>query len=63
MGLEPEEPELSLACIALLRYSEAHAAYKRADKTELKAWKGSAVMNQVEENAFALAARELGVEG
>ena len=56
-----EDPErLLLSCHSLLQYAEAHAAYRRASASELKAWKGSKLMEQVEANDFALRARELG---
>lgn len=41
--------------LSLLRYSEAHAAYRRANKHELKAWEGSKLMAMVEEIDFAIA--------
>lgn len=43
----------------MLRYSEAHAAFKRANKTELKRWRGNPTMEAVESNAFAIAELEL----
>ena len=55
-----EDPEqLSLVCYPLLQYAEAHAAYRRASAVELKAWRGSRLMDQVTENDFALRAREI----
>jgi hypothetical protein len=51
MDADPEG--IDLIGLGLLRYAEAHAAYRRADKTELKAWQGSKVMAMVEENDFA----------
>ena len=55
-----EDPEqLSLVCYPLLQYAEAHAAYRRASASELKAWRGSRLMDQVTENDFALRAREI----
>ena len=53
-----EDPEqLSILCLQLLRYSEAHAAYRRANKDELKAWRGNRMMRLVEETDFALVQR------
>jgi hypothetical protein len=55
-----EDPEqLSLVCFPLLQYAEAHSVYRRANASELKAWGGSRLMDQVTENDFALRAREI----
>ena len=54
-----EDPEqLSLLCLSLLRYAEAHAAYRRANKHELKAGRDSPMMRKVEETDAALIQRE-----
>lgn len=50
-----DDPEmLSLKVLPLLRYAEAHAAYRRANKSELKAWKDSSIMRLVERNDVEL---------
>jgi len=46
--------------LPLLAYAEAHAAYRRANKDELKAWRGNRMMEMVEENDFALVRRQHG---
>lgn len=48
-----EDPErLALTCIPLLRFAEAHAAHKRANKTELSTWRGNQMMELVEQLSF-----------
>ena len=55
-----EDPErLAMACIPILRYADAYYAHKRANKSELKAWKGDPVMDMVERNAFEMAKEEI----
>jgi len=61
-ALDSDPEQLDLACLPLLRYSEAFGAYRRGRKSELKAWEGSAMMAQVQENDFAAAAEALGHE-
>ncbi len=54
-----EDPErVALLCIPLLRYAEAHAAYRRANADELKAWQGSPMMARVQANDIAQIGRE-----
>jgi hypothetical protein len=57
MDADPEG--IDLIALGLIRYAEAHAAYRRANKEELKAWQGSKVMAIVEENDFAVAREQL----
>lgn len=57
--LDRDPEQLSLLCLPLLRYAEAHAAYRRANKTELKAWKNSEMMRQVERIDFAIVEAEM----
>lgn len=59
LDLDDDPEQLALACIPLLRYAQAHAAFKRANKTELKGWRGVPVMDEVEVNAFELAQAEI----
>jgi hypothetical protein len=51
-----EDPErLSLLCLPLLRYAEAKQAEENSkSEEELKAWKGSKIMEAVLENKFSL---------
>lgn len=52
--LEDDHEGLILAVLPMLAYADAHAAYRRANKVELKAWQGSRMMERVEEIDFAL---------
>jgi hypothetical protein len=57
--LDDDPEQLSAVCLSMLRYAEAHAAYRRANKDELKGWSGNAVMAMVERNDFAKVEREM----
>lgn len=61
--LDDDPEQLSLLCLPLLRYAEAWAAYRRANKAELKAWRGSAMMRKVEEIDFAIAEEQMRERG
>lgn len=55
-----EDPEmLSMICVSLLRYSEAHAVYRSADKRAIKNWKrnpsAARLMETVERTGLELA--------
>lgn len=53
--LDDDPERLSLLCISLLRYAEAHGAEERSkSKEDLAPWKGSKIMELVLENKFAL---------
>lgn len=55
-----DDPErLSLACIPLLRYADAHAAFKRHDPRETKALKGHRMFQMVEAFEFEKVRRQL----
>ncbi len=56
--IDDDPEQLALVCIRLLRYSEAHAAYRHANADELKGWQGSPMMAQVQTNDFAQVERE-----
>lgn len=47
--LRRDPSQLALVCVGMLRYAEAHAVYKRANKKELERWDGSKLMDQVKE--------------
>lgn len=52
------DPErLSILCVQALRFAEAHRAFRRANKTELKSYAGDPMMRRVEQFE-AEAARE-----
>jgi hypothetical protein len=70
-GITPQEAEreilddpeqLAMACLPLLRYSEAHAAFKRANKRELGAWNDNPMMTMVMRFEHDQAAGALGIE-
>lgn len=44
-----------MACFPLLRYAEAHAAFRRANADEIKRWSRSRSMRLVQEYEFEMA--------
>ena len=54
-----DDPEQSaILCLSMLRYAEAHAAFRRANKEELKAWRDNHYMDLVNRYAFERAQRD-----
>ena len=56
--LEDDAEGLLLKVLPFHSYAEAYAAYRRADATELKAWRESRMMRRVEEIDAALVQRK-----
>ena len=61
--LEDDPERLSAECLPLLAYADAYRAYQRNDKSEMKRWKFSTLMDLVIENDHAAVEEELASGG
>lgn len=59
--LDNDPDRVSLACLKLLRYSEAKEVYDSNDPRAISAWEGSRMMELVKEIDFERTAEELGI--